>query len=277
MNKETFHKKYLKFLLQNKNPTRAKKEKQYLYSKHKHYGLSSRLQDTYFKELKKELTSLSKNEAFNLAKLLWSQPSHEEKSFALRILNLHSDKLNINDMPLIEKLMRESEGWVYLDNLIIPIMPIILKKDKTAYKYLKNWIKDNDFWVRRSALLAQNLFFRKGEGGDRDLFFELAKSQFDESWIPLIYKSAEEKKRVTFFIRKAIGWALRVMATKEPNIVEKFLEENKNKMSGLSYREGGKKLIYFEKVKNKSEALRREDEIKKTPKEEKSKLTGIYY
>ena len=38
------------------------------------------------------------------------------------------------------------------------------------------------------------------------------------------------------------------------------------KMSGLSYREGGKKLIYFEKVKNKSEALRREDEIKKLPK-----------
>ena len=242
MNKETFHKKYLKFLQQNQNPLRAEKEKKYLYSKHKHYGLSSGLQDIYFKELKKELRLISKNEAIDLVKYLWNQPSHEEKSFALRILNLHSDKLNKNDMPLIEKLMRESEGWVYLDNLIIPIMPIILKKDSRAYKYLKDWIKDNDFWVRRSSLLAQNLFFRKGEDGDRDLFFELAKSQFDESWIPLIYKSTEEKKRAVFFIRKAIGWALREMSTKEPSIVKKFLDENKSRMSGLSYHEGGKKL-----------------------------------
>ena len=178
MNKEIFHKKYLKFLQQNQNPVRAEKEKQYLYSKHKHYGLSSGLQDIYFKELKKELASISKTEAIDLTKYLWNQPSHEEKSFALHILNLHSDKLDISDMPLIEKLMRKSEGWVYLDNLIIPIMPIILKKDAKVYKYLKDWIKDDDFWVRRSALLAQNLFFRKGKGGNRDLFFELAESQF---------------------------------------------------------------------------------------------------
>jgi len=59
---------------------------------------------------------------------------------------------------------------------------------------------------------------------------------------PLIYKSTEEKKRAVFFIRKAIGWALREMSTKEPSIVKKFLDENKSKMSGLSYHEGEKKL-----------------------------------
>jgi 3-methyladenine DNA glycosylase AlkD len=64
-------------------------------------------------------------------------------------------------MPLIEKLMKESKGWMLLDELIIPIMPILLERDRRAYAYLDKWIKDNDFWARRSALLSQLIFSEK--------------------------------------------------------------------------------------------------------------------
>jgi 3-methyladenine DNA glycosylase AlkD len=237
-----FFRGYRIFLKENFNAKRAENEKAYLYSDLKHYGLSVPQRDNYFKQHKNEVMLLTKKEALGLVGLLWSQPSHEERSMALYVLDAHKDKLTSGDMPLIEKLMRESDGWALLDSLIIPIMPVILKKDEKAYRYLTKWIKDDDFWVRRSALLAQLLFFRKDEGGDRRLLFSLAKSQFNESWIDRIYKDTQQRSRARFFIRKAIGWTLREMSLKQPEEVVKFLNENKDKMSGLSYREGSRKL-----------------------------------
>ena len=144
---------------------------------------------------------------------------------------------------LIEKLMRESNGWAFLDSLIIPIMPLLFEKDsREVYKYLKKWIEDDDFWVRRSALLAQVLPFRANKGGDKNLFFELATSQFDESWIEEKYKDPEKRKRARFFIRKAIGWAIREISKKDPETAFDFLQKHKGEMSGLSFREGSRKL-----------------------------------
>ncbi len=242
VDKNKFLKDYRKYLKDNFNSKRAEKEKAYLYSDLKHYGVSTPKKRRFVNKYKKKFLSLSKPQALSLVKFLWKQSFHEERRMGLYILNLHDDKLTIKDMPLIEKMMRESNGWAFLDNLIIPIMPQILTKNKSAYKYLRKWIRDDDYWVRRSALLAQLLFFRKGSGGDRKLFFEMAESQFDETWIDKIYKDKLQRKRAKFFIRKAIGWTLREMSQKNPNVVFKFLKENKGKMSGLSFREGSRKL-----------------------------------
>jgi 3-methyladenine DNA glycosylase AlkD len=43
-----------------------------------------------------------------------------------------------------------------------------------------------------------------------------------------------------FFIKKAIGWALREYSKTEPDRVLKFVEKEKGSLSGLSYREGTK-------------------------------------
>lgn len=242
MNQKQFITSYQKFLKEEEDQKRANKEKAYLYSDLKHYGLKTAVRRRFLKQHKPWLKQLSKNSILPLIKQLWSKPVYENRSMALEILELHKHKLNIQDMSLIEKLMRESQGWALLDKLIIPLMPGILEKNKSAYRYLHTWIKDDDYWVRRSALLAQLLFFRHDKGGDRALFFKLAKSQFDESWIDKIYTDREQVKRARFFIRKAIGWTLREMSQKKPEVVFKFLQKNKNAMSGLSFREGSRKL-----------------------------------
>lgn len=242
-----------KFLKDNYNEEKAIKEKNYLYSDLKHMGVTTWDTRKFFKQYKKELDKLSKTEILSLINILWNTDIYEKRSFALGILNQRKDLLDITDMPLIEKMMRESQGWGFLDNLIIPIMPTILDKDKKAYSYLKKWIKDDDYWVRRSALLAQILFFRENRG-DKDLFFRLAESQFDESWIDKLYKDRKDlendtfkeqnllKSRAKFFIRKAIGWSLREIAQKDPKSAYSFLKKNKDKMSGLSFKEGSRKL-----------------------------------
>lgn len=239
---QTFIQTYQAYLKANYNSERAVKEKAYLYSDLKHYGVSVWQREAYFKKHKRVISNLSKKEALALVQKLWSFPSFEERSLALEVLQLHADKLELSDMPLIERLMRESRGWALLDSLIVPIMPMILAKFPAAFGYLKTWIKDEDFWVRRSALLAQLLFFRRGQGGNRELFFEFARSQFDERWIDQEHKDKLLNKRAKFFIRKAIGWMLREMSRKNPEIVFKFLKKNRNHMSGLSFREGSRKL-----------------------------------
>ena len=49
-------------------------------------------------------------------------------------------------------------------------------------------------------------------------------------------------KEERFFIRKAIGWALREIANVEPEIVFKFIKQYRDKMSGLTFREASRKL-----------------------------------
>lgn len=249
MTENQFIREYKRFLEDYSNPEKAKKEKAYLYSDLKHYGTTSAERKKFGRKYAKWIKRLSKNEVIKLTKTFWNQGSFEERMMGLYILTSHKEKLNLGDMRLVEKLMRESGGWVYLDSLIIPIMQHILGENPSAKKYLKSWIKDQDYWVRRSALLAQLLFFREGVGGDKDLFFDLAKSQFDESWIDGVYKDLETRKRARFFIRKAIGWVLREMSRKDPDSVVKFLNENKEKVSGLSYREGSRNLPYKFKIK----------------------------
>jgi len=233
---------YKNFLEKNKNPIKAKQSKEYLYSDLIHYGIPTKEKGDFLKRYKKQIQELTKEQALRLASEFWEQPSFAEKAAALFVVDLHKKRLDTTDMPWIEKWMRECKGWALLDSLIIPFMPGILEKDKNNYNYLKKWIKDKDFWVRRSALLAQLLFFRESDKGDKELFFEFAKSQFDETWIDKTYKDKLQNKRAKFFIRKAVGWILREMSQKDPKTVFEFLKENKDKMSGLSFREGSRKL-----------------------------------
>ena len=238
----SFLKDYQAFLKTHSNPERANKEKAYLYSDLKHYGLVFGKREQFLKQYKNKLSELTKAEILTLVEILWLQPSFEERILAIDLLVKIAKNLDLNDLPLVEKLMRQSRGWALLDNLVIPIMPYFLEKYPKTYQVLKKWIQDKDFWVRRSALLSQLLFFRKNIGGNRDLFFQMAKSQFDESWIDKVYQDRLQNKRAKFFIRKAIGWVLREMSQKQPEIVFQFLKENKNQMSGLSFREGSRKL-----------------------------------
>ena len=91
---------------------------------------------------------------------------------------------------------------------------------------LRTWARDRDFWVRRTALLAQLRALRHG-GGDFALFAEIAAPMLEER---------------EFFIRKAIGWVLREVSKKRPELVRDFLAEHGARASGLTRREASKYL-----------------------------------
>ena len=80
--------------------------------------------------------------------------------------------------------------------------------------------------MRRTALLAQLDELRAGRG-DFDLFARLA--------VPMLGERE-------FFIRKAIGWVLRDTSRKRPALTFAFLQAHRDAMSGLTLREGARRL-----------------------------------
>ncbi|HYK98491.1 MAG TPA: DNA alkylation repair protein, partial [Candidatus Acidoferrales bacterium] len=78
----------------------------------------------------------------------------------------------------------------------------------------------------RTAILAQHDQLKRGEG-DWPLFTRLADGMLDER---------------EFFIRKAIGWVLRETSKKRPKIVFDYLLPRRDRVSGLTLRQGAKYL-----------------------------------
>ena len=85
---------------------------------------------------------------------------------------------------------------------------------------------DDDFWVRRSAMLALLIPLRQGEG-DFDRFARYANGMLEEK---------------EFFIRKAIGWVLREVSKKRPEVVYDWIAPRTHRASGVTMREAVKYL-----------------------------------
>jgi 3-methyladenine DNA glycosylase AlkD len=91
---------------------------------------------------------------------------------------------------------------------------------------LDRWASDEDFWIRRSALLALLGPLRRGSG-DFDRFGRYADSMLAEREL---------------FIRKAIGWVLRDTGRRRPELVTAWLEPRAERSSGVTLREAVKPL-----------------------------------
>ncbi len=151
---------------------------------------------------------------------------HQEKTLAIKIIELYPEHLDIRAMPMLEKMLGECTGWDHADEIANHLVCEVIGKDKKAYSYLKKWSGSDNFWMRRAALISQILLFREGKG-DKELFFRFAESMIEEK---------------EFFIRKAIGWTLREMSKADPEAVYGFLMQVKGRASGLTLREGAKRL-----------------------------------
>ena len=106
------------------------------------------------------------------------------------------------DIELVERLIRQSKAWALVDGLAASVAGSLIVRYPELGRTLDRWASDEDFWVRRSALLALLLPLRRGQG-DFDRFSRYADAMLDGR---------------EFFIRKAIGWVLRETGRKQPDL-----------------------------------------------------------
>lgn len=208
------------------DPERAGREKTYLKSELAHLGVSVPAIRTVVRTLARGKPDLSREEVIRLVESLWAEPIHERRMAAVELLDVYGGRLEPEDLALVERLIRESKTWALVDGLAATVAGGLVARFPDLGASLDRWAVDDDFWVRRSALLALLKPLRAG-GGDFDRFARYADEMLGER---------------EFFIRKAIGWVLRETSKARPGLVSGWLEPRAARASRVTLREAVKYL-----------------------------------
>ena len=205
--------------------TKAPDMARYLKTNMPFYGVQKAGRAPILKELVRRWPPDSRSEYFALVNSLWALPHREEKYLALGVARAHDRFVTKTSIPLYRRLIIEGAWWDLVDEIAIKLPgKVLLRQRDTMTPTILRWLDHRDLWLRRSAIIAQ-----VGHKNQTDV--EL-----------LFHCCATRSHEPNFFIRKAIGWALRDFAWTEPELVAGFVAEHSEQLSGLSTREATKNL-----------------------------------
>lgn len=207
-------------------PERAAQERAYLKSSIEHYGVTVPVGSALAKEFARSHPDLDHDDLRALVEALWLVPVFERRRVAVELLELFVDRLGPADLPLLELWLRESGTWALVDEIAPSVVGPLVVLHPELGAVLDRWAVDDDFWLRRAAMLALLLPLRRG-GGDFERFARYADPLLEDP---------------EFFIRKAIGWILRDTAKRRPDLVYAWLLPRAARASGVTIREAVKPL-----------------------------------
>ena len=132
-------------------------------------------------------------------------------------------------LPVFEEMIVSGAWWDYVDAVASHrLRELVERYPKTMARRMRIWSRCPDMWKRRSSMICQ-----LGRKGDTDL--ELLHATIGQNLLGSRFGNE-------FFIRKAIGWALRDLAWHDPEEVRRFVREHEERLSPLSRREALKNL-----------------------------------
>ena len=156
---------------------------------------------------------------------LWQADYREERYGAIALARRYQSLHTLELLPLFRMMIVSGAWWDYVDAIAAYLIGGLLKNHPVEMKMeLKRWIRDEDLWIRRTAILSQ-LNFK--ESVDEKMLFDFCNRCLSEE---------------SFWIRKATGWALRQHARVAPDAVRAFIDQNSERMSNLTKREAAKHL-----------------------------------
>ena len=164
---------------------------------------------------------------------LWDDATHREEWYAALALVRHRAYrgwLDPDLVPLLEHLVRNGAWWDVVDEIAShPVGQVLLDHRPDVTPVVDAWSVDADsLWIRRTAMLAQ---LRHRDRTDADLLERVLVANLDDSAFGR-----------EFFVRKALGWALREHARTDAAWARTFVRTHADRLSGLSRREALKHL-----------------------------------
>ncbi len=150
----------------------------------------------------------------------WARPEREFQYFACDLLARHAGTLTPGALPTLRTLITTKPWWDTVDALAANVVGPVVREDRTP---MDAWVADEDLWVVRTAILHQ---LRYHAATDPQRLFA-----YCTRW----------RHERDFFIRKAIGWALREYAKTDPDAVRRYVAGQPD-LSGLSRREALKNI-----------------------------------
>ncbi|MCU1516168.1 MAG: alkylation repair protein [Pseudarthrobacter sp.] len=156
---------------------------------------------------------------------LWRGATVREERYAA--IDITGQKMVARDLEMLrvyEEIIRTGSWWDFVDGVAHRIGGLLEAHRPTMSAVLRTWSTDPDFWIRRASITAQ---LKAKARTDRGLLRDVIDANLGDP---------------EFFIRKAIGWALREFGKTDPEWVRIFVAEHGERLSPLSRREAVRNL-----------------------------------
>jgi 3-methyladenine DNA glycosylase AlkD len=159
-----------------------------------------------------------------IALACWDLPEREYQYFAVDLLAGHPRGPTPEFLDTVRRLVTTKSWWDTVDPLASRVVGSIVAAHPATVSTMDSWLVDENLWLARTAILHQ-LTYKQGTDTARLFRYCLARADHRD-----------------FFIRKAIGWALRQYAWTDPEAVRRFVAAHATELSPLSVREATKNL-----------------------------------
>ena len=162
--------------------------------------------------------------ALELIEALWQRPEREYQYVACDLAVALEQQFSPEHLPALLGLVTRQAWWDSVDALATHPVGHLVLRHRHLQAEMDALVTHENFWLRRTAILYQ-------------LHWKTATD------VPRLFAAclanAGERE---FFIRKAIGWALRHYARTDPDAVRAFVTRHRAILSPLSCREALKHL-----------------------------------
>jgi 3-methyladenine DNA glycosylase AlkD len=182
------------------------------------YGIPSPLRKTLIKSFIEHYGKMLGVEVKGIVLSAWDHPYREMQYAAMEMLSKIKKDCQADWIELYEQLLTQKSWWDTID-FIAPhlVADYFIRFPEQKTPVINRWMRSENIWLQRSCIIFQ---LKAKQNTDEELLFDT------------IVQLSEHKE---FFIRKAIGWALREYAKTQPQQVIRFVENHS--MSNLSKRE----------------------------------------
>ena len=154
---------------------------------------------------------------------IWLEADYREERYAAIRLAEHRTYNNfqtLDALPCYEEMITDGAWWDYVDAIAPRLVGNLLAQYPEQMKTrMLEWAHSSNIWKRRTSIICQLKF----------------KEATDFGLLRACIESSIEHRE--FFLRKAIGWALREYAKTNPDEVVAYITDNAHRLSTLSKRE----------------------------------------
>jgi 3-methyladenine DNA glycosylase AlkD len=204
------------------DPARAAAMAAYMRDQFPYFGVPAPLLRRVERAAFAGLPSPTTGEMRVFATECWARPEREFHYAACDYLRRHRPDESF--LPAARELITTKSWWDTVDALATRVVGDLVRRHPSLVTEMDAWSRDANMWLVRTAILHQ---LHYGADTDTSRLFG--------------YCDAQAGHR-DFFVRKAIGWALRHYARTDPAAVRAFVDAHRAQLSPLSVREASKHL-----------------------------------
>jgi 3-methyladenine DNA glycosylase AlkD len=205
------------------NAARAAGAEAYLRNQFRFIGLTTPLRRALDRQARQGLPPPTERDLLKFARACWNRPQREFQHAAVDALARWERILTPRALPALERLITTKSWWDTVDGLAPRVVGPLVLRTPALVETIDRWLASDNLWLQRSAIIHQLHY--KARTNEARLF----------RYCRLRAGCAD------FFVRKAIGWALREYSKTRPDAVRAFLARHGAALSGLSRREAMKR------------------------------------